>query len=192
MSSHVYSRRKFITHASATLTTLALCPSLALAALPRQHPLLATHTRRTLKMYNRHTGEKAALTYWQDGHYIQESLIQLDYFLRDHRNDTSIAMSTQLLDGLFLLKEKLGCTQNIDIISGYRSKESNEKLRRVSNGVAKNSFHTRGKAIDIALPNIALNDSYRAARNLKLGGVGRYSNSGFIHLDTGPIRSWAS
>ncbi|MBV1885263.1 MAG: DUF882 domain-containing protein, partial [Gammaproteobacteria bacterium] len=67
----------------------------------------------------------------------------------------------------------------------------NEMLRKKTKGVAKNSFHTLGKAIDIQLPNTLLKESYQLARNLKFGGVGFYEKSGFIHLDTGPVRHWS-
>ena len=56
--------------------------------------------------------------------------------------------------------------------------------------MAKKSFHMQGKAIDVALPGRDLAKLNSAALAMKAGGVGYYPRSGFIHVDTGPVRSW--
>jgi uncharacterized protein YcbK (DUF882 family) len=63
-------------------------------------------------------------------------------------------------------------------------------LRHESGGVAANSLHTVGKAIDIRLPGRRLADLRRAALTLQLGGVGYYPKSDFVHVDSGRIRAW--
>jgi len=63
-------------------------------------------------------------------------------------------------------------------------------LSAKSKGVAKKSYHMRGMAMDIAIPGVDLLDLRNAAKSLKLGGVGYYPKSGFIHVDTGRVRSW--
>jgi uncharacterized protein YcbK (DUF882 family) len=76
------------------------------------------------------------------------------------------------------------------VISGYRSPATNQALRNKSSGVAKRSFHMRGKAIDIRLPGCDLKNLQLAALDLRAGGVGYYPGSDFIHVDVGPARSW--
>ncbi len=76
------------------------------------------------------------------------------------------------------------------VISGYRSPKTNQKLHSKSSGVAKRSLHMQGKAIDIRLPGTQLSELRNAAKKLKLGGVGYYQKSDFIHVDTGRVRYW--
>ena len=47
-----------------------------------------------------------------------------------------------------------------------------------------------GKAIDIRVPGIKLEHLRDAARALKIGGVGYYPGSNFVHVDTGRVRYW--
>ena len=48
----------------------------------------------------------------------------------------------------------------------------------------------QGRAIDIRLPGSRLTDLQNTAKALKLGGVGYYEKSDFIHIDTGRVRYW--
>jgi uncharacterized protein YcbK (DUF882 family) len=45
-------------------------------------------------------------------------------------------------------------------------------------------------AIDLRLPDRRLKDLRTAALALAAGGVGYYPKSDFIHVDTGPVRTW--
>ena len=56
--------------------------------------------------------------------------------------------------------------------------------------VAKKSYHMRGMAVDIHLPDRSLSHLRKTALELKSGGVGYYPKSGFVHIDTGKVRSW--
>ena len=76
------------------------------------------------------------------------------------------------------------------MISGYRCPTTNATLRETrGGGVAKNSLHMEGRAIDVRLPGVSLADLRDAAVSLKLGGVGYYAGQ-FVHLDTGRVRRW--
>lgn len=145
---------------------------------------------RNLNFYHIHTGEKLEVTYWENGRYVMENLQQTYQFLRDHRSGESSTISIDLLDKIFLMKDLLDYSQPINIVSAYRSEKTNEYLRKTTGGVAKNSFHLHGRALDIVLPKIPLDKTYRLAKKLGNGGVGYYASSGFIHLDTGPNRHW--
>jgi uncharacterized protein YcbK (DUF882 family) len=110
--------------------------------------------------------------------------------MRDHRTGDVKSIDTKLLDILYTLARRLGQPDPFHIISGYRSQATNARLRKKSRGVARRSFHTQGKAIDIRIPSFETNVLCAEAINLNAGGVGYYAESDFIHLDCGPIRNW--
>ena len=145
---------------------------------------------RSLSFYQTHTGEKAELTYWADGGYIQESLQAFDHILRDHYSGEVLAMDRKLFDFLFSLRSTLDTSEPFHIISGYRSAETNARLRIRGRGVARHSLHMRGMALDLRVPGRDLAVVRNSARKLRLGGVGYYPESNFVHVDVGRIRSW--
>jgi len=147
---------------------------------------------KELHLYNIHTGEFVKTTFQQAGHYDQQSLNQLDHLLRDHRSGESTLISRTLLDDIHTLQEMFQPNQAIEIISGYRSPKTNEKLRALGHNVAKRSLHMQGKAVDISIPGVSLKEVRKSALALKSGGVGYYPKSGFIHLDVGRVRQWGS
>ncbi|OMH28140.1 hypothetical protein BGP75_22345 [Motiliproteus sp. MSK22-1] len=153
-------------------------------------PSLASEYERSLTLYNLHTGEQTRSTYWVEGEYIDEELDSLSLLLRDHRSDTAIDMDPSLLDLLHDLKSVVGYQKPLHVISGYRSPKTNAMLRTNSNGVAKKSLHMQGKAIDIRLPGVNLDQLHSTALSLQAGGVGYYRRSNFIHLDVGRVRNW--
>jgi len=145
---------------------------------------------KSLAFYSTHTGEKLKTVYWADGHYLAPSLREINYILRDPRNDEIRDIDTQLLDLLFALCGAIDARQSFHIISGYRSPATNAFLRAHSSGVAKNSLHLVGQAIDIRCPGRDLRVVQKAAMALQRGGVGYYPKSDFVHVDTGRVRYW--
>jgi uncharacterized protein YcbK (DUF882 family) len=146
---------------------------------------------RSLSLFNVHTGERLTTPYWIDGTYLKEELAAVSHLLRDHRNGAVSPIDYKLLDRLHSLQQQLGRSGEYHVISGYRSPESNAKLQKVSNGgVAKRSLHMQGRAIDIRLPGVELDQLRQAALSQKAGGVGYYEKSNFVHLDTGRTRFW--
>jgi uncharacterized protein YcbK (DUF882 family) len=148
-----------------------------------------TH-ERSIALYNTHTSETLSTTYWVQGEYLPEALQDINHILRDHRVDAVKSIDRRLLDLLYTMQCKLECRQPFHIISGYRTPHTNAALRARGGGVAKKSLHMQGRAIDIRLPGIDSSVVRRVAMSLKAGGVGYYRRSNFIHLDTGPVRSW--
>ncbi len=148
------------------------------------------HTEKTLNLYNLHTKENLRVTYFKDGEYIAKALAELNHIFRDHYNGSVRPINTTLLNLLFDIQEKLHSTSPFNIISGYRSAKTNYRLRRNNKGVAKNSLHMYGKAVDIRLPGCKLKTLRRAAYELKAGGVGYYAKNNFVHLDVGQVRYW--
>jgi uncharacterized protein YcbK (DUF882 family) len=150
----------------------------------------ATGAGRELEFYNLHTGEALRAVYWEGGRYLPDALAEIDYVLRDFRTGDVRSIDPALLDLLHRLRLALECNRPVQVISGYRCPATNAMLARRSNGVAKNSYHVKGMAIDLRLPDRNLKDLRNAALTLAGGGVGYYPKSDFVHMDTGPVRSW--
>lgn len=77
----------------------------------------------------------------------------------------------------------------IRIISGHRSRQYNESLRRKGKLAAKASLHLEGMAADFSLQGVAPKTLWNYIRNLDCCGAGFYSGSA-VHVDTGPSRFW--
>ena len=181
-----FSRRQFV-QAGLIAAAASVMPWPAWA----YQQLMADRPERFLSLMNTHTGEKLCkVVYWQQGSYLEPSLQEIDYLLRDHRTDQVSRIDAGALDLMFALREKFPVTQPFEIISGYRSPETNQLLQRSSSGVAKHSYHMLGQAIDLRLPGVSLKTLRKAALQMRRGGVGYYPKSDFIHVDTGPVRSW--
>lgn len=146
--------------------------------------------KRSLTFRHTHTNEKLSVDYFADHRYLTEALQKVNYFLRDFRTGDKYPMDPQLLDILYSVQQTTGSHGTFEIISGYRSPATNEKLRSKSSGVAKRSLHMQGKAVDIRLTDVSVEAIRRAAIGLKAGGVGIYRRSNFVHLDTGRFRTW--
>lgn len=147
---------------------------------------------RRLHLVNAHTWDDLDVVYYTHGIYIDENIERLNHLMRDRRANQTTAMDPALYDQLLSVQRVLGTDKPVHILSGYRTPETNAKLRRRSPGVAKYSYHMAGQAADIYIPGIAVQDLQQAALSLQAGGVGVYSKSNFVHIDTGPVRRWGS
>jgi uncharacterized protein YcbK (DUF882 family) len=142
-----------------------------------------------LKLSNAHTGEKFEGPYRDDnGGVIPSAMADLAVFLRDFHSGAIIAYDVGVLDFLAAVMSATGQAE-AQILSAYRTRETNEMLARTSFGVAENSQHIYGRALDVHF-GAKLADAMQAARAMKRGGVGWYPNSAFIHIDSGPVRNW--
>jgi uncharacterized protein YcbK (DUF882 family) len=184
ISHNSISRRVFLT-AGLAATVACFHPFKAVAAVSN-----VFFAERALSFYNTHTGERMKTVYWTRGTYVPEALADINYILRDYRTGAVKEIDTDLLDLLFAIHRKIESTAPFNIISGYRSQETNSLLNIMSDGVVKNSLHIHGKAIDIRLPGHELKILRRAAVDLQSGGVGYYPSSDFVHVDVGRIRYW--
>lgn len=148
---------------------------------------------RALSFYNLHTGEQLKeAVFWIEGRYIPETLEEINHLLRDYRTDEVESIDPNLLSLLYRLKGQLPTGNPFHVISGYRSPQTNTRLRQNGGGgVAKNSLHMVGQAIDIRVPGCDLSVLHKSALALKSGGVGYYPSSDFVHLDTGRVRWWS-
>ncbi|WDR01198.1 DUF882 domain-containing protein [Devosia algicola] len=150
-------------------------------------------SERSLFLYYTHTKETARIVFKRNGRYVTSGLSQLNYFLRDWRRNEPAKMDPKLFDLIWEVYQEVGATQPINVVSAYRAPATNEMLRsRAGSGVAKDSQHTKGHAMDFFIPGISLTKLRAVAMKKQVGGVGYYPTSGspFVHLDTGNVRAW--
>jgi len=167
--------------AAAAATVLRPVESLAMMKAPP----------RQLSIVNLHTGERLKAEYWSQGRYLRDGMREINRLMRDHRNGAVHPIDPRLLDVLFHLQRKVGASGPIQLVSAYRSPETNALLREGDpDGVARHSLHMDGRAVDIRIPNLPLRTLHRAAVSLRAGGVGYYPGSNFVHVDVGPLRRW--
>lgn len=145
---------------------------------------------RRLRLYSGRTGERLDAIYWIQGNYIPESLHEISLFMRDWRNNQSIAIDRRTIDIMAATHRILDADAPYMVLSGYRSPQTNAMLRARSSAVATNSLHMRGQAVDLRLEGRSVDQIARAAAACRAGGVGRYSRSNFVHVDCGVVRTW--
>ncbi len=160
------------------------------AALMVPSLLGASSDARTLSFYHTHTGKDLVVTYYEDGGYLSEGMGQITAFLADWRNGKQKDIDPELMDILWEIQLAGRHVDTYEVISAYRSPETNGLLRSRSNGVAKMSQHIPGKAIDVRLRGLDTKTLRDIALGLERGGVGFYAKSDFVHVDTGRVRRW--
>lgn len=161
----------------------SLLPNWVSASVSTPKPLI-------LRLRNINTGEVLNAQYSKNG-FSGKMLGKLNHIMRDRRTNQVRRIDPKLFHKLTQIQAKLGARNSeIIIISGYRSPQTNAQMRQRSRGVASNSYHTRGQAIDLRISNIPLAKIKAAAESLNNGGVGFYPQSNFVHVDTGPARTW--
>jgi uncharacterized protein YcbK (DUF882 family) len=179
-------RRLFLKASLLTTIAALFCPGKLLASFLEKKPLSGQ-----LNLYNVHTDEKLNAAYRNpDGRYDKGALKELNWLLRCHYTDKQYPIDIKVLEFLDLVSNRLGYSDKIHIISGYRSPEYNNYLLKHGHAAAKGSLHMEGRALDISIPGIDVSALRRAALSLRLGGVGYYPRQNFIHIDSGAFRTW--
>jgi uncharacterized protein YcbK (DUF882 family) len=181
-----WSRRSFFKASLASALALAgNGPAFAKVLLTPEAP------EGNLSLYNTHNKERLTVAFRNGaGDYDHEALKAINWILRCHFTNQETDMDIRTIEFLNAVDKKLGGNNEIHIISGYRSPLYNKLLRHEGHNVARKSLHQFGKAIDIHIPGIGLDKVRHVALNLKYGGVGYYPGAGFVHLDSGALRSW--
>jgi len=145
---------------------------------------------RSLSFYHTHSRQVLNVTYYRDGHYDADAMKALRVFLADWRDHEEKDIDPELMDILWEILQLAGHSGVYEVISAYRSPQTNTFLRTNSSGVAKNSMHLKGQAIDVRLRDLETKRLRDVALELARGGVGYYEESDFVHLDTGRLRRW--
>ena len=176
------SRRGFLT---------GLGAALALPAGPAAPAILSGRgTYRAVTLSNPRTGDWIDTVYWIEGSYVHEALDAISFLMRDWREEASIPIARATIDIIAETQRLLDTAEPFEVISGYRTAKTNAMLRQRSRGVARNSYHVKGMAVDLAMRDRSVRQIASAAASLEAGGVGRYSRAEFVHLDCGPVRDW--
>jgi uncharacterized protein YcbK (DUF882 family) len=176
-----FSRRHFLVTAAQAVTSLLICqPLTCWARKPKEFPLsfFHTHTEECLEILH---------TPGQCSYAVQQKITS---FLRDFRTGDVHPIDPKLLDILCAIQSVTGSSGTIEIISGYRSPQTNNFLGHKSSSVAKKSLHMKGRAVDIRITDLLTRQLHKTATSLRTGGVGYYAKSDFVHLDTGQFRTW--
>ncbi len=163
---------------------ISLAAAVAYAASPER--------ARTISFYHIHTKETLTVTYKRDGKFVPDALKQINWLMRDWRENKAIEMDPNTIDIIWEMHEELGSKEPVHVICGHRSGKTNEMLRRTVGGQASQSQHITGKAIDIAFPDIPARQLRYSAMVRERGGVGYYPTSAipFVHVDTSRVRHW--
>jgi len=200
-------RRGFLFLAAAAASSLIL-PGDALAAKPKpkvkKRPaarpdlrgtpstpvVVRPSSERLLSVQVVNTGESWSGVYWREGTYLPEAMQRLDTLFRDYRVGAVTRMDPALYDQMWEIHQRVDSSEPWRVISAYRSPRTNAAVRKARGGVARNSFHIEGRALDIDLADRSVRAIRQAATSLQAGGVGQYPRSDFVHIDTGPVRNW--
>ena len=172
----------------------ALCSGIGLLVPgPRQATASAAAPgRRSLSLRHVRSGETLDVTYRTPEGYDTAALADVSHLMRDRRTGDVRWIDARLLDYLFTVQSLLETPEPFHIVSGYRSPETNARLRRAGIGAASNSYHLKGQAVDLWLPGGAAAAVHKAALAARRGGVGYYPDRHFVHLDVGPVRHWST
>jgi len=141
---------------------------------------------------NAHTHERFSGVYRVGDQYLPEAFEKINRALRDHRTGEMFPMDPHVIDIMSRVQGKVGRGHKLHVLSGYRSPKTNNMLRGKTRGVAKNSFHMYGQALDLRMDDVGASRIRSAARGLRAGGVGYYPRRNFTHVDTGDVRTWTS
>jgi uncharacterized protein YcbK (DUF882 family) len=184
-------------HSLATVRSACLVAATSVAALlsgilvpSSTETAVANGDTRTLNLYHTHTGESIQATFRVNGSYDLAVLEKLNYFLRDWRNNDRTRMDPRLFDVIWEAYRTAGATQPINIVSAYRSPQTNAMLRARSHAVAEHSQHILGRAMDTTMPGMPMARIREIGMRLQRGGVGWYPTENFVHLDVGNVRAW--
>lgn len=164
---------------------------LAGGAIITQNELFASDAHvKTISLHNIHLNKTYNASFYEKDCYKLSGLFEVNKAFMDHRAHEIARIDVGLINLLYDINQHIGLDKKFDVISGYRSERTNAKLRKRMSGVAKDSFHIKGQAVDIHVPGVKLSKLKDIAVGLGRGGVGYYPGSNFIHVDVGPKRFW--
>jgi uncharacterized protein YcbK (DUF882 family) len=177
---------------SAKGLALLLLAAIAAIEVAVTTPHAAPPGDRTLSLYNIHTKETLTVTYRKGGSLVTEAMKEVNWILRDWRRDESTQMDPALIDLIWEMHKELGSKEPVHVVSAFRSRATNDMLRKTVGGQASESRHVLGKAADVHFPDVPIRQLRYSAIIRERGGVGYYPASAtpFVHVDTDSVRHW--
>ncbi len=184
-------RRSFISMGSKAALGTLMVPAVAspvMAAVFSNGKV--TRGARRVSFRNQHTGETFSGVYRVGDKYLPDAFERINVVLRDFRSNEVFPIDPRVIDIIYTVHEMTSNSEPYEVLSGYRCPKTNAMLREASGGVAKNSLHMTGQAIDLRMPGYSTTRIRDLAKKLRAGGVGYYAKSDFVHMDCGDIRHW--
>ena len=147
---------------------------------------------RRVIMVHPHTHETIDVVYFHDGHYDATAMKKIDYLMRDRHENTAGKIDEELIDYMVDVRKRLGLPETVpfQILSGYRSPESNARLAITNGNVAKESLHMHGWAVDFRMDGVNGKAICEISKTMQRGGVAYYPEDNHVHVDLGNIRTW--
>lgn len=194
-AAHMYpwlDRRTLLQKGLLTMGTGLVCSLASPAIAAVRMPTNTGSASYRIAFRNGHTGESFNGVYRVGNKYLPDAFDQINHVLRDFRTGEEFPIDPRSIDILYMLHHKIGSPKNFEVLSGYRSPTTNSMLREASarSGVARNSLHMVGQAIDLRVGGYSTKRIRDAAIDLRAGGVGYYPSSDFVHVDSGKVRHW--
>jgi uncharacterized protein YcbK (DUF882 family) len=162
------------------------------AIISQSELFASSEAEKALKLRAIHQGKDYYAEFYEKDSYKISGLFEINKAFMDTRAQEITRIDIELINLLYEINLRVGIDKKFNIVSGYRTPQTNTWLRHQLGGqnVAKNSYHMKGQAVDIFVADVPLHKLRDIARSLKRGGVGYYPKKGFIHVDVGPERYW--
>lgn len=184
-------RRSFLSLIGAATLGATFVPALASSAMAMTGGNNGIERgMRRISFRNQHTAEIFSGVYRVGDKYLPDSFDKINLVLRDFRSNEIFPIDPRVIDIIYSVQQMTGASEPYEVLSGYRCPKTNKMLRGGSEGVAKNSLHMTGQAIDLRMPGFSTQQIKKIAVGLKAGGVGYYPKSDFVHMDSGIVRVW--
>jgi uncharacterized protein YcbK (DUF882 family) len=148
-------------------------------------------TRRIVLMYP-YTHEKIDVIYFHDGHYDADSMEKIRQLMRDRHADVAGEIDPELIDYMSDIRLRLGLPPTVvfQVLSGFRTRQTNDGLAVSNANVAKESLHLHGWAVDFRIDGVNGSAICEIAKTMQRGGVAYYPKDNHVHVDLGNIRTW--
>jgi uncharacterized protein YcbK (DUF882 family) len=165
--------------------------SLSASSLPALAGVNDKDKNKVIRLYNPNNRERLRAVFWRDGWFDARAMDDINHFMRDWRQDQQVNFDPYVVGLLHSICQECGHAGEVVILSGYRTKATNDWLRNHPRySAAKDSLHLYGRAADFTFPSTSLRKVKDAARKFQQGGVGYYPKQHFVHIDTGEERYW--
>jgi uncharacterized protein YcbK (DUF882 family) len=147
--------------------------------------------RRIVLTYPR-AHEKIDVVYFHDGGYDARALRDIETLMRDRHANLAGKIDPALIDYMVDIRKRLSLPAEVpfQILSGYRTPETNAQLALNNGNVAKESLHKHGWAVDFRIEGVKGKALCEIAKTMQRGGVAYYPEDNHVHVDLGNIRTW--